>query len=143
MQPVSFVSRPLPVRLDHRLRERLARGHRTEPFNPGDSRAAVRRVVQLGADLDAAAQVFRGGLDLRGHEVDHVWVSFDGVVVDAAYPLHDPAFVEVLRRFVAGEIEAGALDEAADGSDITDRVLGVFPEPVRYIGRPVWSERRR
>lgn len=143
MQPVSFVSRPLPERLDHRLRERLARGHRREPFNPGDSRAAVRRVVELGADLDAAAQVFRGGLDLRGHEVDHVWVSFDGVVVDAAYPLHDPAFVDVLRRFVAGEIEAGALDEAADGSDIADRVLGVFPEPLRYIGRPVWSERHR
>lgn len=143
MQPVSFVSRPLPAHLERRLREALTAGHRREPFSPGDTRDAVRRVVELGAGLDAAARVFRGGLDLRGHEVDHVWVSFDGVVVDAAYPLHDPTFVDTLRRFVAGELEAGALDKAADGSDMTDRILGVFPEPVRYIGSPVWSDRHR
>ena len=143
MEPVSFVSRPLPATIERRLRQRLARGHRSEPLSPADTRGAVRRVVALGAALDAPAQVFRGALDLRGHEVDHLWVSFDGVVVDAAYPLHTPAFVDALRRFVAGELDSGALDEAADGSDISDRVLGVFPEPVRYIGSPVWGDRRR
>lgn len=143
MRLVAFASRRLPGEQDRRLRGRLAEQHEAEPFTPHDTRATVRRVVQVGSRLGMSARMFRGGLDLHGIEVDHVWASLDGVVVDAAFPLLDEGFVEVLRLFVAGDAEMDDLVGAADGSDLTRRIIGEFPAPLRYVGCPVWTERHR
>lgn len=143
MKPTSFPSRRLPQSDDRRLREHLAAEHAVAPFSSTDPRATVRRVVELTGDLGLQTRVFRGGLDLRGTEVDHVWVSVDGVVVDAAFPVHDVEFVEILRRFVTGDVEPGLLASAAGSIDFTKRVVGEFPDPVQYVGCPVWVERHR
>jgi len=136
-----FASAPLPPSLAGALRARLAASHAQRPFSPLDAREAARRCAAILTDLGVRAVVYRGGLDLRGAEIDHLWVAVDGaVVLDAAFPLHSPAFVEVLRRFVAGDAEPQELDAAApDGLDA--RVLGVIPTPMSYRGAPVWSAR--
>jgi hypothetical protein len=98
--------------------------------------------------------VYRGGLDLRGVEIDHVWLAATHpdpcapdpqlrtpFVVDVAFPLFVDHFVEVLRRFVAGDATAAELDRAAAGAGVRQRVVGLFPAPVRYLGVPVWSAR--
>jgi hypothetical protein len=104
--------------------------------------------------------VYRGGLDLRGVEIDHLWLAATypdaaahpdpraldphrrtPFVVDVAFPLFVDHFVEVLRRFVAGDATAAELDRAAAGAGVRQRVIGLFPAPVRYVGVPVWSER--
>lgn len=141
MKLTSFASRRLPGEYDRRLRQELAEQHDVQPFSPVDTRAAARRVVALGSHLGLDTHIFRGGLDLRGTEVDHVWVSVDGVVVDAAFPLLDAAFVDVLRRFVAGDAEAEDLAHAAENCAITQRVIGEFPRSLRYLGQPIWIDR--
>ena len=142
MDLMSFPSRRLPGDQHRRLRRRLADQHAAEPFSSVDTRATVRRVAELGSDLGLSTRIFRGGLDLHGVEVDHVWASVDGIVVDAAFPLLDEAFVEVLRLFVAGDAEPEDLAGIADNSDFTRRVVGEFPSPLRYVGSPIWSDRR-
>ncbi len=136
-----FVSRPLPPRLAEALRTRLAASSAQRPFSPVDAREAARRCAAILAGLGVRATVYRGALDLRGAEVDHLWVAVDGAaVLDAAFPLHTPAFVDVLRRFVAGDAEPHELDAAApDG--VGGRVLGLIPPPMSYRGAPVWSAR--
>ncbi|MGH8909730.1 MAG: hypothetical protein ACRD0K_25375 [Egibacteraceae bacterium] len=62
-------------------------------------------------------------------------------VVDVTFPLFVDHFVEVLRRFVAGDATAAELDAAAAGTGVRQRVVGLFPAPVRYLGVPVWSAR--
>ena len=143
MKPRRFDSRPLPPEDDRRLRRRLAAEHRRTPFSSTDARATVRRVVSLGQEVGLPARVYRGGLDLGGSEVDHVWASVGGVVVDAAYPVHDTAFVDTLRRFVAGDADPEDLARAAERCALTDRVVGIFPARLGYLGAPVWAERRR
>jgi hypothetical protein len=130
------------------LAARVSAAHAAMPFTPLDPRGAVRRVAALLDDLALRSTVFRGGLDLRGAEVDHVWLAVAGEaedgppwVVDLAFPLFDDAFVAVLRRFVAGDAEAAELDAAGLAAGIEARVIGSFPDPMRYRGRPVWSER--
>jgi hypothetical protein len=140
---MSFDSRRLPRSDDRRLRAHLAAQHAAEPFSSVDTRATVRRVVELTSALGLGTRVFRGALDLRGTEVDHVWASVEGVVVDVAFPLHDGEFVAILRRFVAGDAETDELAGAAGGTDFTKRIVGEFPEPVRYRGCPVWADRHR
>ena len=142
-RPERFDSRPLPAPVHGRLTRRLRIEHRRAPFSPTDPRASVRRVVEVGAEIGVSATVIRGALDLRGTEVDHVWASVDGVVVDVAFPVRHDAFVDALRRFVAGEVDADALADAAEGRGLDDRVLGVFPAPLGYLGSPVWSARGR
>jgi hypothetical protein len=61
--------------------------------------------------------------------------------IDLAFPLFAPSFCSLLPRFVAGEIEAIELEQAAATTGIDERVLGVLPPRVRYVGRPVWAER--
>lgn len=140
-----FCSQPLPSALEEAVRQRLAPAHAEQPFSPLDPRLTARRVAALLTDLGLPLTLFRGGLDLRGVEVDHVWLAAtaEGTprVVDAAFPLFSEEFVAVLRRFVSGDGSREELAAAAEGSAVDDRVLGVFPPPVGYLGAPVWSAR--
>ncbi|MEX2620621.1 MAG: hypothetical protein WD250_10410 [Egibacteraceae bacterium] len=141
MSVTRFHSQPLPRELDRELRRRLVAAHREDPLAV-DARRTVRRVAALAADLGMAVTVYRGGLDLHGSEVDHVWLDVDGRVIDAAFPLFVDRFVEVLRRFVAGDASAEELAAAAAGASVEERVLGLFPTRTGYLGRPVWSQAR-
>lgn len=141
MKTTRFRSRPLPPGSGAQLRERIAQLHRDDPLSAVDARATVRRVAAVAWQLGLPSTVYRGGLDLRGWEVDHVWLDVDGRVVDAAFPLFVEDFVEVLRRFVAGDSSDDELALAAAGAGVDERVLGVFPPTTGYLGRPVWSQR--
>lgn len=140
MPTTRFRSQPLPDGFAAELRRRLTAAHGAEPLSAVDARATVRRVAVLAADLGLRATVYRGGLDLRGSEVDHVWLDVDGRVIDAAFPLFVEDFVEVLRRFVAGDAEAAEVAAAADGATVEERVLGLFPATANYLGQPVWGQ---
>ncbi|HVM00377.1 MAG TPA: hypothetical protein VM324_13880 [Egibacteraceae bacterium] len=141
MAATRFRSQPLPRALDAKLRRRLAAVHRDEPLSAVDTRATVRRVTAVTADLGLSATVYRGGLDLRGWEVDHIWLDVNGRVVDAAFPLFVEEFVDVLRRFVAGDASAEDLAAAAVDATVEQRVIGLFPPNAGYLGRPVWRQR--
>lgn len=141
MAPIAFRSRPLPVAASP-LRSRLQAAHGTAPFSAVDPREAARRTSDIAATLGLEATVYRGALDLRGSEVDHIWVDVDGCVIDVAFPLFVPSFIEMLRRFVAGDADAADLDAAAAQAGVDQRVFGEFPSPLRYHGEPVWSARR-
>lgn len=141
MSATRFHSQPLPQELDVELRRRLVAAHQEEPLAV-DARRTVRRVAALAAELGIPVTVYRGGLDLRGSEVDHVWLDVGGRVVDAAFPLFVDRFVEVLRRFVAGDADAEEVAGAAAGASVEERVLGLFPTRTGYLGQPVWSQRR-
>lgn len=142
MVSTRFHSGPLPDDLAGELRRRLDAAHRVEPLSAVDPRATVRRVTSIAAELDVRSIVYRGGLDLGGSEVDHVWVDVHGRVIDAAFPLFVEAFVDVLRRFVAGDAPAEELAAAAEGASVEERVLGCFPATAGYLGQPVWTQRR-
>jgi hypothetical protein len=145
----AFRSRPLPHPFADVILDRLEREHRKEPFSVLDPRQVVHRVARIIGELGVTAIVYRGGLDLRGAEVDHLWLAASHpdpdphapFVVDVAFPLFADRFVEVLRRFVAGDATAAELEAATAGTCVRHRVVGVFPEPVRYMGTPVWSHR--
>lgn len=141
MAPTRFESQPLPSALARELRRRLTAAHRDEPLSAVDARATVRRVTAIAAELGIHPTIYRGGLDLGGSEVDHVWVDLHGRVVDAAFPLFVDEFVGVLRRFVAGDAAADELAAAAAGAGVEERVLGLFPASAGYIGQPVWFQR--
>lgn len=157
MQQVVFRSRPLPGPLERAVRTQLRRAHAARPFSPLDAREAARRAARICDLVGLRATVYRGGLDLLGVEVDHVWLAVaptaegaeegpvgrdaPAFVVDAAFPLFSPPFVRALREFVAGDGDAADLAAAAVDAGVEDRVLGVIPDPARYLGRPVWSAR--
>jgi hypothetical protein len=145
---ILFEPAPLPPGVAPRLEQRLCQAHAEEPFSPVDARRAVSRVVGLLDGLPLRATVYRGGLDLRGAEVDHLWVALgsDGSegpfsVLDVAFPLFDEGFVAVLRRFVAGDAQPEELDEAGRRAGVDARVIGDFPPLMRYLGQPVWKSR--
>lgn len=123
-----------------KLRSGLAHEHARQPFAPRDVRDAARRVVGVARSLHFEAQVVRGGLDLGGAELDHVWAIVDDRVVDVALPVNSDVFVQALRAFVAGDLPEDDLDRAAHGYDFTWRVVGEYPERVRYLGLPVFGE---
>jgi hypothetical protein len=137
----SFVSRDLPHPGGSQLRKLLMSAHELDPFSPVRPRATARRVGALATGVGLSARLYRGGVDLNGVEVDHVWLAVDDIVIDVAFPLFMPAFRSLLRRFVAGEIEPEDLETGAASSGIEHRVLGVLPPCTRYIGQPVWAER--
>jgi hypothetical protein len=147
--PQSFDPRPLPPSVAAQLRGRLGEAHRAEPFSTLQPRATAQRVVAIVERVGLQATLYRGGVDLRGSEADHVWlggavppdVDTPAYVVDVAYPLFAEEFLATLRAFVAGDAPPERLAEVAAGAGLEDRVLGVFPEPVRYLGTPVWSAR--
>lgn len=142
-----FDSRPLPDGLATALRARLEREHQVRPFSTVDSRETVRRVGGILEAFDVSATVYRGGLDLRGAEVDHVWLGVRtdahddarGYVLDVAFPLFAEGFVATLRRFVVGEAAGDELAAAAAPAGVEARVVGVFPARLTYLGQPVWS----
>ncbi len=142
MAPIAFSSRPLPGEVSPPLRRRLSQAHVSAPFSAVDPRDAARRTALIAEELGLEATVYRGALDLQGSEVDHIWVEFGGCVLDVAFPLFIPDFVEALRRFVVGDAEAAELDAVAAAAGLDQRVLGEFPQPLRYRGEPVWSARR-
>lgn len=137
----SFPSGALPDPGGQTLRALLHRAHQRDPFSPLRPRAAARRVGALASEIGLSANLYRGGLELTGIEVDHVWLAVGDLVVDLAFPLFEPAFRDLLPRFVAGEIEAVELEKVAARTGIETRVLGVLPPQVRYVGRPVWADR--
>ena len=141
MRPTMFEPQPLPRDVDTDLRFRLRRAHADEPFSTADPRDTTRRVADIAAALGLSTTMYRGGVDLRGTEVDHVWLDVGGRVVDAAFPLFRHDFVSVLRQFVAGDVSADVLESSAAGAGVDQRVLGLFPAPIRYLGAPIWSSR--
>ncbi|MPZ88857.1 MAG: hypothetical protein GEU81_12440, partial [Nitriliruptorales bacterium] len=141
---MSFRSRPLPPALDTAVRRRLADAHEQEPFSPLRVRQAASRVADIVKEVGLTVAVYRGGLDLRGVEVDHLWLAavqgFDSAeakprgqeppfVLDVAFPLFDQGFVAALRRFVAGDGTHEELAAAAEIAHVNDRVVGVIPPP--------------
>ena len=142
MAPTAFQSRPLPGEVSPPLRRRLIDAHGAAPFRAIDPRDAARRAAAIAGELRLEVTLYRGALDLQGTEVDHIWVDLDGCVIDVAFPLFVPAFVDALRQFVAGDVDAADLDAAASSGSVDQRVLGEFPAPLRYRGEPVWSGRR-
>ena len=142
MAPIAFRSQPLPADAALQLRRRLTQTHLREPFSALDPRRAAQRTTLIAKELGLEMTLYRGSLDLLGSEVDHVWIDFQGRVIDVAFPLFVPAFVAVLRDFVVGDAEPADLDSAAAGASLDERVLGEFPKPMQYRGAPVWSARR-
>lgn len=133
--------RPFPAPLGPQLRAALAVAHAREPFRPSVSRDVARRVAQVAEELGLAPTLFRGGVDVGGAEIDHVWVVVDERVVDAALPLFSEAFLAAVRAYVAGDLDGDAFERAAHPYSVRWRVLGAFPEDCRYVGSPVWSQR--
>lgn len=143
MRTTQFESRPLPGRFAARLGLALAAAHRGQPFPTMDPRATARRVARIAEKLSIPATVYRGALDLGGAEVDHLWVDVHGCVVDAAYPVFADDFLALLRRWIVDEAPVAALEAVAARADLRQRVFGVFPDPLRYLGAPVWGTRVR
>lgn len=141
MLTCTFVSRDLPQPGGQALRSLLRRAHELEPFSPVHPRAAARRVGALATSVGLAARLYRGGVEVHGVEVDHVWLAVDDVVIDLAFPLFVQRFRSLLPPFVAGEIEPEDLESAASDAGVDDRVLGLLPPRTRYIGQPVWADR--
>jgi hypothetical protein len=140
--PTRYRPRAFPAAVSARLRTRLAWSHADRPFAPADVRDAAGRAAAVARDLGLDAVLVRGGVDVGGAELDHVWVVAEGRVVDVALPLRSEAFACALREYVAGHLDAGTLDRLAHGYTLTWRVVGEFPPRLRYVGEPVWHERR-
>ncbi|MDX1658463.1 MAG: hypothetical protein R3343_06555, partial [Nitriliruptorales bacterium] len=116
--PRRFEPRPFPSPAGARLRSALARAHGFEPFRPNDARRGAHRVRVIAEEIGLDAVVVRGGLDVGGAELDHLWVVADGRVVDITMPVISEAFGALLRAYVAGDLDADDLDRAAHGYTI-------------------------
>lgn len=140
--PTRYRPEPFPAEVSARLRARLAWSHADRPFAPTDVRDAAGRAAVVARDLGLDAVLVRGGVDLGGAELDHLWAVVEGRVVDVALPLRSEAFAGAVRDYVAGHLDAETLDRLAHGYTLTWRVVGEFPPQLRYVGEPVWHERR-
>jgi hypothetical protein len=138
---IAFQSRPLPLEASGPLRTRLLDAHDAEPFSALDPRQAARRAADIAGQLGLRATVVRGGLDLDGSELDHIWLDVEGCVLDVAFPLFVPTFVRLLRGWVTGEVDSDELEAVAVAAGLEHRVLGEFPAPLQYRGQPVWAAR--
>lgn len=139
--PRRYRSGAFPAPAGPRLRSALAREHAREPFTPRDVREAAARVQAVATRLGFEVDVVRGGVDVGGAELDHVWAVVVGHVVDVAMPLRSSAFADALRAYVAGDIDDDELDRTAHGYAFEWRILGEFPPPLRYVGLPLWGQR--
>lgn len=133
----------LPAAAAARLRAGLAREHRRRPFGPHDVRDAARRALAVAEDLGLDGHIARGGLDLGGAELDHLWAVVDAHVVDVTLPVLSRDFVALLRAYVAGDVEATDLELAAAEWALEWRVVGDVPVGCRYLGRPILAHRSR
>lgn len=139
--PRRFRPEAFPSPVGSRLRSALVREHGRHPFTPRDVRDAARRVVDVAGRLRLNAVVVRGGVDVGGAELDHVWAVVDGRVVDMTLPLRSGAFLSMLRAYVAGDLSGEHLDRVVHGYTLEWRVVGEFPADVRYVGAPIWLRR--
>lgn len=140
--PTRYEPAPFPAAVSARLRARLAWSHADRPFTPADVRDAAARVIAVARELGLEGVVVRGGLDVGGAELDHVWALVEGRVVDVALPLRSEPFALAVRDYVAGHLGAEDLDRLAHGYALEWRVVGDFPRRLRYVGQPVWHQRR-
>ncbi len=138
-RPTTIHPAPMPASLRSALGAALDEAHRDTPFLPDDVRDAARRVVEVARSLGLRPTVLRGGVDLGGAELDHVFVVVEDRVVDVAMPMQHRGFVLAARAWVAGDIELAELAEAAAPHGFEERVLGEYPSELRYRGAPVWG----
>lgn len=129
----------LPAAIEPTVVEALAAAHAAEPFRPTDARDAAHRTAELATALGLDARVLRGWLDLGSAELDHLFVVAEGRVLDAAMPVNDGGFLAVVRAWVAGDEPTRTLEDAAAALDLSTRVVGRFPDAVRYRGAPLWG----
>jgi len=141
-RPRAYASMPLPAPVGMQLRSALVREHARRPFAPRDVRDAARRSAAIARRLGMVAEVVRGGLDVGGAELDHVWAVADDLVVDVALPINSRSFLVALRAFVAGDLAEDELDRAAHGYSMDQRVVGEYPHNCRYLGLPVFAQRQ-
>lgn len=132
----------IPAPRGPRLLAALAHEHARASFSPRDVREGAHRVTQVAARLQLHATLVRGTVDVGGAELDHVWAVVDDRVVDVPLPLRSLAFVDALRRYIAGDLEPDELERVAHPYALDRRIVGEFPDLVRYYGRPFWSARR-
>lgn len=135
--------RRLPAASAAQLRAGLLREHRRRPFGPEDVREAAHRALAVAEDLGLAGHIARGGLDLGGAELDHVWAVVDAHVVDVTLPVLARDFIGVLRGYVAGDVPRADLAAAAAAWTLEWRVVGDVPAGCRYLGGPILSHRDR
>lgn len=138
--PRRFRPAAFPPATASRLRALLARAHAERPFGPRDVREAARRTAEVARSLTLDAIVVRGGLDVGGAELDHVWTVVEGRVVDPSLPVVSEAFVAALRAYVAGDLDDDELDRLAHGYTLQWRVVGSFPGGLGYVGVPVFGQ---
>ncbi len=141
--PLQPRQRRLPAASAARLRAGLAREHRRRPFGPGDVRDAARRALAVAEEVGLRGHIARGGLDVGGAELDHVWAVVDAHVVDVTLPVLSRDFVGLLRGYVAGDVDVDEITEAAAAWALEWRVVGDVPVGCRYLGRPILSHRVR
>jgi glutathione S-transferase len=138
----TFTSVPVQPAVRDPLLDHLAAAHAERPLLPGDPRAVAARVEPVLQALGLTAVRIRGTVSWRGVEVDHVWLAVGpdpAWVLDAAFPLHVPAFAHALAGYVAGTVTAADLADLAAAARIEDRVVGTVPDPAVYRGRPYWG----
>ncbi len=121
------------------LRAELAVEHAADPFSPTEPRVAARRVADIAQRVGLNAIVYRGGLDVVGAELDHVWAVVEQRVIDPGLPLFSSRFVDAVRAYVAGDLGEEELERAARPFTLSWRVVGDFPDVYRYVGAPVWG----
>lgn len=125
-----------------RLRATLAAEHRARPFLPSEPRDAAKRVLDIATSLGLSVHVARGGVDVGGAELEHLWAVVDDRVVDVSLPLTARPFRQVVRAYVAGDLPASRLVAAAADWTLEWRVIGEVPPGCRYRGTPVLAHRR-
>lgn len=135
-------SRAFPAPVGGRLRAALANAHARKPFSPAHVRDGAHRAARVVRRLGLEVHTFRGGLDLGGVELDHVWLVADDRVVDVVFPLFSDPFLDAVRSYVLGEVDDEDLEWAAHPYSVRWRVVGDYPSMCRYTGEPVWSEVR-
>jgi hypothetical protein len=135
--------RRFPLEPGSRLRAGLAREHRRQPFRPGDVRDAARRALAVAESLGLSGHLARGGLDVGGAELDHVWAVVSDRVVDVTLPVLAQDFLVLLRGYVAGDVPAAVLDDVATAYTLEWRVVGDVPTGCRYLGAPILCHRSR
>lgn len=138
-RPITYAPVPFPAAVRAELVETLYVLHQADPFGPYDVRATARRVVDAVTPLGLEPMMVRGRVDVGGAELDHVFVVVDDRVVDVALPVRARSFAEAVRAWVAGDLDLQELVERADRYGLEDRVVGEYPDGLRYTGAPLWG----
>lgn len=136
-----LTGRRFPADAGARLRAALAAEHRRHPFSPDDPRDAARRVLGAAEELGLHGHIERGGVDVGGAELDHLWTVVERRIVDVVLPLRAERFVSLVRGYVAGDIDPMTLTDAAADYAIEWRVIGDVPTGCRYLGAPILTHR--